>query len=365
MPAWIDRASITCDGLPVTLSDPVLVRRSKRYCWFPSLIPLADGTLLATMAPYADIHVSSTVVLASRSNDGGLTWDEPETLIDGGYSSVRLADDSTVLLPYYLRPLAGGMGRACNVLHPGQDGFDYVTSGVTVTDWPRPDHSLALELGVSGFVFNGQSLRARDGAYLATLYGRFKGLERLSLVLAASEDGFYWRIRSIIADGTCPLEGGDGPSESAICRLKDGRILCVFRNGSNVPYGQTFSADDGHSWSMPTAMEAFSVEPSLAVFADGALALSGGRPGLYLWLNADGTAERWERIDIAAHHDACRPEEPISGASFTDTSSYTEVIALDDRHLLYIYDRIPHGWRRIPDDSPDTNSVWVVRVTVG
>lgn len=38
-----------------------------------------------------------------------------------------------------------------------------------------------------------------------------------------------------------------------------------------------------------------------------------GRPGIYLWLNMDGTG---------------------------------------------------HGWERIPEDMDDTNSVWIVRITV-
>ena len=46
------------------------------------------------------------------------------------------------------------------------------------------------------------------------------------------------------------------------------------------------------------------------------------------------------------------------------TSSYTEVVVLDEGHLLYIYDRIPNGWKAIAADSPETNSVWVVRVTL-
>jgi hypothetical protein len=32
--------------------------------------------------------------------------------------------------------------------------------------------------------------------------------------------------------------------------------------------------------------------------------------------------------------------------------------------VLYIYDRIPKGWHAIPKDSLETNSVWVVRITL-
>jgi hypothetical protein len=76
-------------------------------------------------------------------------------------------------------------------------------------------------------------------------------------------------------------------------------------------------------------------------------------------LNLDGAGQKWEGVDIAAHHNACCPDEPV-----THTTAYTEVVAVDEAHLLYMYDRIPNNWQRIPEDMNDTNSVWVVRVTV-
>jgi len=44
------------------------------------------------------------------------------------------------------------------------------------------------------------------------------------------------------------------------------------------------------------------------------------------------------------------------------TTGYTEVAVVDDSHLLVIYDRVPHGWKAIPRESVDTNSVWVIRL---
>ena len=138
--------------------------------------------------------------------------------------------------------------------------------------------------------------------------------------------------------------------------------MCVFRLAGGVPYGQTFSRDDGKTWTAPAAMAGpHSVQPSLAVMPDGTVALSGGRPGLYLWINADGNGKAWQEVDIRRHHNACVNEKILR---HDHTSSYTEVVALDEAHLLYIYDRIPHGWAAIPAGSKDTNSVWVVRIAL-
>jgi hypothetical protein len=107
--------------------------------------------------------------------------------------------------------------------------------------------------------------------------------------------------------------------------------------------------------------------------------LSGGRPGISVWFNADGDGKQWQAVDIVAHHNACRPRDkinPDSTKAWKDrgemlsqglggfTSSYTELIRLNDRQLLLIYDRLGLGWNQIPDHSPESNSVWVLRITL-
>ena len=359
---WAAVEAIKLKGLEVGLSQPVLVARRRGYLWFPTLTKLPDGRLMAQMSAYADKHVKTTRSLVCWSDDGGLTWTKP---VAGQYGEVALAIPSgdTLLLPYYLRRVGEDvLGAAYEVCPKGKREVRLTEPGVRVGGWPRPDRSFAPGLGLAGFVFNGQTVRLKGGGYLATLYGYFEGAKRYSLVAAESRDGVNWKVRSVVADEKCKLRGGEGPCESAIARLKDGRIMCVFRLAGGAPYGQTFSSDDGKSWTPPVAMRGpHSVQPSLAVMKDGTVALSGGRPGLFLWINADGTGRSWQEVDVRRHHNA-RDDEKI--VRHDHTSSYTEVVALDARHLLYIYDRIPRGWSAIPTGSNETNSVRVIRVTV-
>lgn len=367
-------------NLTVKLGEPALVKRSRWYCWFPSLIRQANGVLWAVMSAYADAHVSDSICYLSRSRDEGRTWEEPRVIGDAGLSHLLLEDGSALVMPYYLRPRGEGViGAPCNLISPSGE-LSFSTSGVNVGGWPRPLKPLDPNLATAGFVFNGQVVRGRADEYLATLYGTFEGDEKYSLLLAESPDGYDWRIRATIAGPECPLEGSEGPCESAICRLRDGRLMCVFRMASHVPYGQTWSEDEGWTWTQPVAMPARSVEPSLQVMPDGAVVLSGGRGGVWLWVNSDGTGEAWEGRDVLAHHNACRPEadairpeaegawapreEMIRRGVGGVTSSYTELARLDDHSLLLIYDRLGLGWHQIPDASPETNSVWVVRVTL-
>lgn len=359
----VARTERLADGTVVRVSKPVLVARSQGYLWFPTLARTDDGRLLATMNDYADAHAKVATCRTAWSDDGGLTWSAPQGARYGDIC-VNRPGGELLLLPYYLRPIDGGLGAPYQTVAAGKRELRLVDDGVRVTGWPRPLGSLAPDLGLGGFVFNGQSVRLRDGAYLATLYGRFEGDKFFSLVGAESRDGVGWSVRSIIADQSCGFRGS-GPSESAVCRLRDGRLMCIFRTDGGLPYGLTFSTDDGKTWDKPTQLEFGSVEPSLVVLDDGAVVLTGGRPGLFAWFNADGAGTSWQPIDLALNHNATCPDDPITDAKpGGNTSSYTEVVSLGDGNLLVIYDRLARGWKAIPPDSPETNSVWVVRLAI-
>lgn len=370
---WEYGGSVEADGLKVILSKPRLVQRSKGFLWFPSLHQMADGRLFAILSTYPDQAQDTTPAVLTFSDDGGLTWSQP---VEGDYAEMPVdrPDGSTLLMPYYLRLKSDtlAVGRAYRVAK-GSTAAEPIQEPVEVSGWPRSIMLLPAELGgpktewkLASFVFNGQSVLAKDGkTHLGTLYGRFAGTQRYSLVLAESTDGLKWTIRSVIADETCKLRGGEGPCESALVRLRDGRLLCVYRLDSAVAYGHNFSNDDGKAWTEPINLDGpLSVQPSLSLSEQGVLLLSGGRPGLYVWLNRNGDAARWDRIDLQAHHNTWVQDEPIVKAqpSFdSNTSSYTEVRWLDDRHFLVIYDRLANGWQAIPADSKATNSIWVVR----
>ena len=150
-------------------------------------------------------------------------------------------------MPYSLRPRPQGIGAPHNLFPADQRVFDYVPSGVVIDGMPAPIPLIVPGLDVVTFSFNGQTLWLEDGTYLATAYGHFKGDERDSIVAVESTDGRNWTVRSIIADAACPVTGKGGPSESAICRLQDGRIMCVFRVESRMPFGQTWSSDEGRT----------------------------------------------------------------------------------------------------------------------
>ncbi|MHB0956693.1 MAG: sialidase family protein [Pirellulaceae bacterium] len=352
--------------LTVELAPPVLVGRSREFLWFPTLVPLEGEQLLAVLHDLGDVYTNQPTAKFAWSADRGESWSELERHL-GTNTSVQLSNGDRILLPYYLHPhVEGGFTGPYQVVPSGQRAVTVCKEGLRVVGFPRADRSFDPQQGLAGFVLSGNSIRRHDNTFLTTLYGHFQDATRYALVVAASSDGVIWNYLTTVADEKCPLTGKEGPCESAITRLKDGRLLCVFRLDSGCKYGQSLSADDGRTWSEPTAMERpFSVEPSLVTLTDGTVVLSGGRPGLFLWVNKNGDAQDWEQIDLLEHHNTGRVEDVIHTAPEQPpgTSSYTEVVVLDDRNVLVIYDRLANGWNAIPSDSQDTNSVWVVRAT--
>jgi hypothetical protein len=411
--AWPAGKTYDLSGLKVTISAPRLVSRSYTgHYWFPHLVRLANGELIAHVSLDADqVGEERGEVLWSR--DGGLNWGDAQHFPTPSETQLLLPNGDLLFLPSRLYPRRDGMSGPNNIIPNGKHAIIPPSNrdSITVTGWPRPRfvRADAAALGQDGFGFDGTPVRLKDGKFLVTLYGTFQpevkknfryresGGEwafvsddgqdylRYSVVVAESDDGYHWKIRSVVADEKCKLPGNEGPCEATLCRLKDGRLMCLFRlagcctTKKNSPIAESFSSDEGRTWSEAVSTEnAFAVDPRVAVMKDGTLALTSGRPDINLWLNADGTGKGWQPIDLLAHHNAFQPQEPIQrndtqGWAYYGgrSTGYTEVVAIDDQNVLIVYDRTAASstWTSPlpPKDTKDpaeSFSVWILRATV-
>ena len=392
--ASTNQKTFALKGIQVSLSRPVLVGRSKDYFWFPQIQRLPGDDLVAVIRTCADAWPFEDKSAVLWSSDRGMTWSKPHSYVGESFCQLVAPSGDLLLLPLMLYPRAGGVGAPYHLIPKGRREVQRARDEMIVTGLPRPFLSPYPEQGAVAFL-DGQTLKTKDGKYLAPIYGYFKDFDsqvirkesgeylattldggnrrkKYNLLAAESEDGVRWRIRGTIADENCSVAGVEGPSESAICRLADGRLMCLFGQakpfGKGKPYGQTWSSDEGSTWTTPIAASGpFSVEPCLAVMKDGTLVLSGGRPGLFLWFNADGTGKDWQQIDVRQYHNAYHSGDAITEAQKRhdkNTTGYAELVAVNDNQLLYIYDRIPNGWDPIPQGSPESFSVWVIQITL-
>ena len=361
---WEAGETYRFDGLAVSLSRPVLVARSSSWLWFPTVSRLTNGEYIAKMYATGDMAMYSFSGLVSWSPDGGLSWSEPDGVTYFGPSSLNTPDGDHLILPFDLRPLSDGShGAPHNVIPRAERAVRYRARKVKIAGFPRPAGLKSTEIGSSAFAFDGQVIASRDGAYLTTLYGKFVGDSGESTVLAESRNGLEWHVRSVIAAADYAVPGAEGPSETALCRLRDGRLFAVFRLKARRPYAKVWSEDDGHTWTTPVVMEGMcSVQPRMHVMENGTLVLVGGRPGIHVWVDRHGLGERWEHVDVTEIHNRLVPAEPIARPN--QTSAYTDVAEIDGENLLYLYDRIPYGWDPVPEESTDTNSVWAMKLTV-
>ena len=71
-----------------------------------------------------------------------------------------------------------------------------------------------------------------------------------------------------------------------------------------LPFLTSRSTDRGRTWSPATPLpdDMLSATPKATVLGNGALLVSGGRPGVDLWVSADGFGEEWQRYSLPTYH---------------------------------------------------------------
>jgi hypothetical protein len=237
--------------------------------------------------------------------------------------------------------------------------------------------------------FHGTGAVEVGGQILIMTYLEFKGDDFSSTVLLGSSDeGRTWRYISTIAgpeavpphpsmaQGVVTQSTPRGPCEPSLVELETGELMCVMRVGSGLDWNlaRTYSADGGRTWSECDYLPARSVQPSLRRLSNGTIALSTGRPGIYLWLSTDLRGEVWEQIDVVERHNAWAPpgqdiNPERSGAqemrhAKDQTTSYTELVEIAPNKLVLVYDRVPFGWNFVPVDSDERGRVYVLPIDV-
>ena len=103
------------------------------------------------------------------------------------------------------------------------------------------------------------------------------------------------------------------PTKIQFLLVKDNRTLFAAMRvdgGDGVPSHRTLpflsstSTDNGHTWSpvKPLPSDMLSSQPKMAVLGNGALLMTAGRPGLDLWVSADGFGQSWEMHSLPTKH---------------------------------------------------------------
>lgn len=363
----------------IQASAPVEVGHNTGYFWFPSLHQVGDDTLVCAVIRSADVAQGKWPAELFISADAGATWRLDQAIDSYGHTSVRCGQATTLMMPYELWPVAADDKRngvaPGNVLAIAADGSLAVEAReVRFGDFPAPladAHEDEIMLHHTGNI-----LHLPGGRLLTMLYGKFDGDEHLNNFAVTSDDGgFTWRYISTVADGSAAPGAPEGPNESDTQLLDNGDLLCIYRVSSEWDFYKSYSQDEGRTWSQPERMEGlWSVQPRLTRLGNGALVLTGGRPGLFCYLCADGKGEVWERVNLGAHHNTrveredqrfseafCKAEKGEDPAMST---SYTSVMPLGSDGMIVTYDRLANGWSEAPGPNGDVSRVFSVVLQV-
>jgi len=228
---------------------------SKNYR-IPAICTLADGSLLAATdkRKFNNGDLPSDIdIIVQRSTDGGRTWSDPVTVVEGqgygkGYGDANLvvASDGTVVCTF-----SGGAGLWGSTPDNPQTLW-VCTSSDNGQSWSEPVDLTAMQWGPnaknpecrdykSAFFGSGHGLlltRGEHAGRLMVVTGIANRENRIDNYAVWSDDnGRTWDI------STLAYRGGD---EAKVVELTDGRILMSVRQ--NGMRGWNISEDGGRTW---------------------------------------------------------------------------------------------------------------------
>lgn len=369
------REEIQIRDFRLWLSQPrVVAEATSGRCWYPSLEKFSTGELMLNHSLNADVNINPTNTQAVYvSTDKGLNFDfayDVNGFHNGcGEPRISLPDGRIVGTSTFLKPDPAGQHRRFSAHRWTYDrgGKRYTVEpwGAVVEGLPRDVEPWPQESRTWWARINWFSDILKLDQYVATISVRFQGDARWGTVAVASDDGGrHWRYLSTIAGPDSVPDAKEGFDEPCLVQLADGDLMCVSRVGAGKDQNlaRAYSADGGKSWSRVDRLPAYSVAPQMVRLANGALTLVTGRPGLFLWISGDSRGQKWESVDLMAHHNRTVPSSFQMNAK--QTSAYIDVIEVSPNRVFLVYDRTPFGWEPVPADSSERSRIYLLEAEI-
>ncbi len=300
----------------ITMSEPwPILRPGLKYKpTRPYVYSLGGGRVIMSVAQGPDASYEPYGVMLSE--DEGRTW------------SVVKDWDQTEKAPLPMLRLKSGevLGQS-RWTWPQEDGSDLVSAVRWSADFatfrtfesrihlPAEFRPRTVPFTVERHIFENADGSLFMAGYSKTGPSTPEGLragKRYSHLLRSTDGGATWNHFATVGAG----------GEPAIARLGEGRMTALLRTGPFKPFHQTFSNDDGKTWSAPVLIEEGSVCPDLVMMSNGLLACSYGRPASCLMFSADG-GRTW-----SSHH-------VISDKT---GFNYSGIVEVSPGRLLYVHD---------------------------
>ena len=246
--------------------------------YFPVAIRLASGEVLAVMRGGAP-HVGRAGRLdLAISRDGGKTWSEPWTAVNGPEDERNPAlgqlADGTILLAYAV--LSGYDASGLKLPPKGEqwnfDGVYLMRSRDKGKTWTKPVRSEAIHdfyAGHGAVSPYGKIVQLADGTVIMAVYFAFyDGRGDESYIFRSKDGGKTWGDPTLL---------GKGSNETAVLDLGGGRLLAAMRSAKGGHLAVTRSDDRGYHWSEPAEITKDGEHPAdLIRLADGRVLITYG-----------------------------------------------------------------------------------------
>lgn len=363
--------------LEVKVGKTVEITYSRRRCWFPTVHLFRNGEIMVTMRMSPDeVNPEGDFSAYCLSKDGGQTWSRRYTMgaganVDGAWSQNPESDGSIWQLYGWVDPFPAGQAQDFYVTETKftRGGMEFIQrrdiplhmdqpvrmAPTALYDRHVPDGYLKQQPVAVPW---GPIIKDLQGNLIAPLYYTAESDQkyyRLALI-RSTDGGNSWSQYSTIAavgpgEKPWPGMGSEGPCEAGLCRLSDKRLYCIFRTGSDGYIANSWSSDDGKTWTPPASTPYKGVALRVRRLSNGVLACTTGRPGpVVVMFSPDGTGKEWTNIT------------PIFDGKSTH---YTDFIEVKPGELFVVYDSTPYGWQDIPlADHESENAIYGTFVEV-
>jgi len=322
------------------LSEPFTIwSKDKGELCTPHLWVLPCGDLLVVYSDDGDFYFARSRAL--RSCDGGASWQEEGEMLSAPaiveidkrttrmyeFHSFAVKDSNPKRYLFRYRDSQDG-GKTFGPIqfasyeHAGEknprigDGekihtifqnIIYWEDVLTAAGWEKSEW-LDVEGGFHGLSYHTQLIRFLDGSLghvvnLQSDGGQATANWQLHL-LRSTDGGINWHHYSRVTPDEYPPGVRSNASEGCPVRLPDGRLYLVYRYPpDHRKVRQTWSEDDGRTWSTPTEIDdrVCGIVPAVHRLSAGVLMLLHGRPGMWITFDPSGTARDWEidnRFDL-------------------------------------------------------------------
>ncbi len=273
-----------------------------------------------------------------RSDDGGITWSRPETIIDTPWDDRSPAflemPDGTLLCSFFTYSGADLSrhpelaSRTCIVR-----SFD---GGRTWEQTPRTLPSPFLADATDG-----PAILLRDGSALLAIYGTPpEGGPEQQAIFRTTDSGETWEMLSVV-------KTGHEISETGLAELPDGRLVMIGRPEGGI----TWSFDGGRTWTPPVTFGLRMFEPGLLVLTDGTLLCLHGSYG--------GGGQR-AIFSTDGGHTWIAPDKKYGFAVDPSVYGYGRGALLPDGSVLVAY---IHTGGHTTEDAR-TEAIWSIRLRV-